>query len=164
MREQTARHPFVGREESVGPWAWRWDTGAEDEQAAAMHRSQAAALTAEYKRACSGQPPTEHATSPLRRYGVGGSPTSDGVVLYLDPSAGPADRLLAELECHRARMMLAPTPDMDDCPLDLPDIVVSATGDADGITVTISARDPDVVAELKRRAAHELEKSGQLQR
>lgn len=53
---------------------------------------------------------------------------------------------------------------MDDCPLDLPDIVVSATGDADGITVTISARDPDVVAELKRRAAHELEKSGQLQR
>lgn len=160
--EQMARHGFVGREDNDVPWSWRWDTAAEDERAAAMHRSQAAALTAEYEQACHGQPSAEIATSPLHRYGVGGAPTSDGVVLYLDPSAGSAEHLLAGIKCHRAWMMLAPAMDMDNCPLDLPGIVVDATGDAEGITVTIGSRDPDVVAELQRRAARELESSGQL--
>lgn len=164
MHERTARHRFAGREEDDAPWAWRWDTAAEDERAAAMHRSQAAALIAEYEQACRGQPPAEISTSPLRRHGIGGSPTSDGVILYLAPTAGSADRLLAGLKCHRAWMMLAPAADMDDCPLDLPGIVVDASGDAEGITVTIGSRDPDVVAELQRRAARELERSGQLQR
>jgi hypothetical protein len=53
-------------------------------------------------------------------------------------------------------MMLAPT-DMDTCPLDLAGIHVDATGDANGITLTITAHDQRLVPELQKRAAHELE-------
>ena len=81
--------------------------------------------------------------------------------MYLSPDAGSPDRLLARMKCHRAAMMLAPS-DMDDCPLDLPDIVLDARGDTEGITISIVARDPKLVPELQRRAAHDLEAAAQL--
>ena len=99
--------------------------------------------------------------SPLRRYALGGWPTSTGIILYLDPSAGAPDKLLADMKCHRAWMMLAPS-DMDDCPLDLHGIVLDARDDIDGITGSIVMRDPKLVDELHRRAAHELETGAQL--
>ena len=46
---------------------------------------------------------------------------------------------------------------MDDCPLDLPGLEVSAQGDENGITLTIKVADRRLVTELQRRAAHELE-------
>jgi hypothetical protein len=53
-------------------------------------------------------------------------------------------------------MMLDRT-DMGDCPLDLPGIRVPARSDANGIELTITIRDPSLVPELRRRAAHDLE-------
>jgi len=81
--------------------------------------------------------------------------------VYLAPDAGPPDLLLAKMKCHRAAMMLAPG-GMDDCPLDLPDITLDARGDTDGITVAIGVRDPRLVPELQRRAAHDLEAAAHL--
>jgi hypothetical protein len=46
---------------------------------------------------------------------------------------------------------------MDDCPLDLPDIHVTARGTLEEIEVTITVSDPAVVRELQRRTARELE-------
>jgi hypothetical protein len=137
-------------------WTPSGHTPAEHEQLAAAHRGKAADLEAAYQEACGEQTHADVAVSPLQRYGVGGWATSTGVIVYLSADAGPAAKLLADLECHRAWMMLAPT-DMDDCPLDLPGIMVDARGDEGGVTLSIVVRDPKLVDELHRRAAHELE-------
>ncbi len=142
----------------ASPWRWTWDSNVDHERLAAEHRAAAADLHADYEAACGERPLAEVAVSPLRRYGVGGTATSDGVTLYLSPDAGPPHRLLADIRCHRAWMMLAPA-DMDMCPLDLAGIMVDATGDATGITVTLRVRDRALVPELQKRAAHELELS-----
>ncbi len=157
VHDELARHRFVGHEEDGGPWVRHWDTATENEQAASVHRSHAEELRAAYEQACKDRTPAVASISPLDRYGIGGSASSSTVVFYLDPSAGPPDRLLADLECHRAWMMLAPGDDADD-PLDLPGLVIDAKGDVDGITVSIGARDPEIVGELQRRAAHLLER------
>lgn len=144
-------------------WNRSWDTHGEQEQRAKVHRSKAAALQAAYEEACGARPLAEVSISPLKRYASSGWNTSTGVVLYLVPEAGPAERLLADLKCHRAWMMLAPA-DMDDCPLDLPGLALDAHGEGDRITVSISVRDRKLVGELQRRAARELETGSQLQR
>jgi len=138
------------------PWHRTWDSGAEHERIAAAHRNEAVALHAEFDEACAGREPDEIRTSPLVRHALGGTPTRTGVLLFLAPSAGPPDRLLGDLRCHRAWMMLAPS-DMDDCPLDLPGISIDANGDSDGVVVSITVRDTALVAELQRRVARDLE-------
>jgi len=122
------------------PWFRSWDTAAEHERLAAIHRSQAATIEATYEDACGDRPVQEAAVSPLVRYGVSGWPTANGVILYLSPQAGTPDQLLAELRCHRAYMMLGPS-HMDDCPLDLPGLELDARGDMDGVTVSLSVKD-----------------------
>jgi len=146
------RSDATGREPLLVGHA-RWDTSAEHERAAAHHRSSAAALEAEFEQACG-----DHAitVSPIVRYGMGGSPTANGVILYLSPQAGPAERLIADLRCHRAWMMLGPA-NMDNCPLDLDGLVLDAYGEDEGFTLTLSVRDPELVPELQRRAIHDLE-------
>ncbi len=94
--------------------------------------------------------------SPLQRYGVGGSEIAGGTMVLLSADAGPPDRLLAAMRCHRAWMMLGSS-DMADCPLDLPGIRVAARGDVTGIELDITVADPLLVPELRRRAAHDLE-------
>lgn len=140
------------------PWTRSWDTSGEHARLAAVHRSEAAALHAAYSDACGDRSIAQIAMSPLVRYGLGGWNTSTGVILYLSADAGPPDRLLADLKCHRAWMMLSETA-MDDCPLDLPGLVLDAHGEGENATITlaISIDDPELVAELQRRAAHELE-------
>lgn len=81
--------------------------------------------------------------------------------VYLRADAGPADRLLADMKCHRAWMMLAPT-DMDACPLDLPGLLLDARGDVEGITLSIVVSDPKLVVEPQRRTAHDLEGAARL--
>lgn len=144
-------------------WLRTWDTSAEARRLAEIHRSKAAELQAEYEEACGSRPLEQVAVSPLQRYAIGGWRTSTGMILYLDPSAGSPDTLLADMKCHRAWMMLAPT-GMEECPLDLPGIVLDAHGDRDGITVSIVERDPKLVDELHRRAERDLEASTQLRR
>jgi hypothetical protein len=87
---------------------------------------------------------------------MGGEATPNGAIVYLRPEYGTPDALLAELSCHRAFMMLAPA-DMDDCPLDLPGISISAHGDKEGATLEITIDNPKLIPELQRRVAHELE-------
>ncbi len=145
------------------PWFRSWDTGVEHERIASVHRSKAGELQVAYEDVCGTPPVDEVAISPLQRYATGGWNTSTGVIFYLGPNAGNPDRLLADMRCHRAWMMLAPS-GMDDCPLDLPGIVLDARGDLDGVTVSIVVRDSKLVGELQRRAAHELESGARLRR
>lgn len=144
-------------------WVRSWDTSVEHERLAKLHRGKAAELQAAYTEACGERPLEQLSISPLQRFGVGGWNTTTGVILYLTPKAGDPDRLLADLKCHRAWMMLAPAA-MEDCPLDLPGLALDARGDTDGITVSLIVRDPSLVAELQRRAAHDLEAGQQIQR
>jgi hypothetical protein len=51
---------------------------------------------------------------------------------------------------------------MDDCPLDLPGLTLDVRGDDEGITVLIGIGDPKLVAELHRRAGHDLESGARL--
>jgi len=142
------------------PWYRSWDTAAEHERMAQTHHAKASELQAAFAEACADLPPADASMSPLEAYGVGGWNTQTGVIVYLSPEAGPPDRLLARMKCHRAAMMLAPS-GMEDCPLDLPSIALDARGDSGGITVSIVARDPKLVPELQRRAAHDLEVAAQ---
>jgi hypothetical protein len=146
----------VDQQLAAGTWFGTWDTAAEHRQLAQIHRSAASGLQAEYDEACGDTPGEIAAISPLRRYGIAATPIEDGVVVLLATSAGPPDRLLAAMRCHRAWMMLDRT-DMDDCPLDLPGLHVSARGDADSVELTFTLSGPALVPELQRRAALDLE-------
>jgi len=138
------------------PWTRSWDAAADHERLAAIHRSKADELHAAYTDACGTRPLDEVSVSPIQRHGIGGWNTQTGVVLYLRGNVGAPDRLLADLKCHRAWMMLSGA-GMDDCPLDLPGITLDVRGESEGITVLIGIRDPKLVEELHRRAAHDLE-------
>ncbi len=159
-RDWPSSNPIVTGTPELGqpvvmPWYRTWDTAADHERLAAIHRSKAAELQGEYEEACGDRPSSEVSVSPLVRFGVGGWPTASGVIVYLSPKVGTPDQLLAAMRCHRAFMMLAPA-DMDDCPLDLPGLVLDARGDSDGVTVSLSV-DRKLVPELQRRTAHDLE-------
>jgi hypothetical protein len=138
------------------PWYRSWDGAEEHQRLAGIHRSAAAALEAQYDAACKGLGEPDAALSPLVRYAVGAWRVSSGAIVYLSPDAGPPDQLLARIRCHRAYMMLAPA-NMDDCPLDLPDLELDARGDAGGITLSLTVRNAALVPELQRRVEHELE-------
>ena len=144
------------------PWTRRWDTTEDHLRMAQVHRSAAAQIDAEFERACDGRSEADIAISPLVRYGVGGSPIEDGVIVYLRPEAGNPDKLMADMRCHRAWMMLQPASTMDMCPLDLAGLSVQASGGKEGITVTLHVQDPALVPELQKRAAHELEQGAQM--
>ncbi len=145
------------------PWFRSWDPAADHERRARVHRSEAAALEADHADACGARELSQVVTSPLTRHRMGGWNTSAGVVVYLRPQAGTADTLLADLRCHRAWMMLAPTGTMDDCPLDLPGVRVDARGDEGSITLVISVADPKLVPELQRRVAKQAEQPREAQ-
>jgi hypothetical protein len=140
---------------------WRRDREGvgDQERAAAAHRSEAQAIYAAYEQACGDRASNEIAVSPIVRYGTGGAPIPGGAVIYLPSSTGSPERLLADIECHRAWMRLAPA-NMDTCPLDLAGLEVSATATPDGITLTLTVADPKLVPELQRRVAHDLEREG----
>lgn len=140
---------------TTGAWFGSWDTAAEHDRLARIHRSEAAQLEAEYQAACGDTPVEIVRVSPLQRYGIGGNPIAEGARILLSPQAGSPDQLLAAMRCHRAWMRLGRT-DMDDCPLDLPGLKVSARGDAEGIELTLTIS-PERIGELQRRAAHDLE-------
>jgi len=144
------------------PWRRSWDTVADHERLAALHRSQAAQIHEEFEAACAGRSERDITVSPLVRYGVGGTPIPDGVTIFLSPEAGNPDKLMADMRCHRAWMMLQPVASMDSCPLDLTGLTVEATGSKEGISVNLRVTDPALVPELRRRAAHDLEQGNEL--
>ncbi len=137
-------------------WSGTWDTAEDHRKRASYHRSVAAQLEADYQEACGNTPAELVSRSPLVRYGIGGNATADGATVILGPEAGPPSHLLGELRCHRAWMMLSRA-DMDDCPLDLPGLHVTARGDATSIELHLTVESPKLIPELQRRAAHDLE-------
>ncbi len=139
-----------------GSWFGSWDTADEHHRLAERHRGEAVQIEAAYEQACGDTPAAIASVSPLQRYGVGGSPIPGGTVVLLSADAGPPDKLLAAMRCHRAWMMLGRAL-MDDCPLDLPGLRVDARGDANGVELSLTVADPALVEELRRRAAHDLE-------
>lgn len=170
LARESAAYPDI-REDASGrtdqlmfatPWTRRWDTTEDHRRLAQVHRSAAAQIDAEFEQACDGRSEADIAISPLVKYGVGGSPIEDGVVVYLRPEAGNPDKLMADMRCHRAWMMLQPLSTMDLCPLDLAGLSVQATGGKEGVTVTLHVHDPALVPELQKRAAHDLEQGAQL--
>lgn len=140
-------------------WHRNWDTAADQQRAAAAHRSEAEAIYRAYEEACGERTLAEVSVSPIVRYGIGGAPTNEGAAVYLSAEAGAPDKLMADLKCHRAWMRLQPA-NMDLCPLDLAGLQVEATGTPDGITLTLTVRDPRLIPELQRRLAHDLEIGG----
>jgi hypothetical protein len=137
------------------PWFYYWDAD-EHARLAQEHRSEAAAIEAEYAQACGTTPAADVSVSPLQRWAIGGQPAPRGAIVYLSSDAGPPERVLAAMRCHRAWMMLGRN-GMDDCPLDLAGIEVVAHATADSIEVLITTRDPSLVAELQRRTAKDVE-------
>ncbi len=163
MATQSTRLPDDSGPGGMGlHWVRAWDTGAEHDRLARIHRGKAAQLEAAYAEACGDRPLDVVSISPLQRFAIGGWNTAMGVSLFLSSTAGDPDRLLADLKCHRAWMMLAPA-GMETCPLDLPGLVLEAKSDIDGISVALTVRDPKLVPELQRRAAHDLEMGATLQ-
>lgn len=157
-----ARRNDVGRfdDPNTGLWYRAWDQAQEERRLAAIHEGQAAQLQVAYDEACANVDPGHIRVSPLQRYGTGGMPTGDGVVVFMGTEAGPPDRLLAEMRCHRAWMMLSEA-GMEDCPLDLPNLQIQAHGDKTGISVEIRVQDRTLIPELQRRAARDLEMAAQ---
>ena len=162
--EHLARWPdrFAASPVSVDNASWyrAWDTVSTELRQARQHRTAAAQLVAAYDEACGDRTSAEVSVSPLVRYAVGGAPTQDGVLLFVVVEAGTPDQLMAELRCHRAWMMLGRNA-MESCPLDLAGLRVAAWGDATGITVELTVADRQLVPELQRRAAQELEAAAQ---
>jgi hypothetical protein len=160
--EELRRWPETRREAGAfddaltGLWYRSWDTAREEEQLATSHRASAAQLHAAFDEACASVPANEIQISPLQQYGVGGIQTEHGVTLFLDPAAGPAEKILARMRCHRAWMMLGES-NMSNCPLDLAKVEVHAYGNATGVSVEITTKEARLVPELQRRAAADLE-------
>jgi hypothetical protein len=144
------------------PWLRSWNVAGDHARMAQIHRGEAAAIQAEFDEACASRTAADIAISPLERYGLSGSNIENGVVMYLAVTAGPPEKLLADMRCHRAWMLMSPPAGMENCPLDLPGIAVEAKGDREGISVTIVESNPSMVAELQRRAAHDLETAARL--
>jgi hypothetical protein len=165
--DELARWPAARLDDSgfddpgSGTWYRGWDQTAEQRRLEDVHRSEAARLHAAFDEACAGIDPKTVRVSPLVRHGIGGMNVDNGVVVFLPATAGAPDRLLAELRCHRAWMMLSENTGMDACPLDLPGLRVQAHGDASGISIELRVRDPRLVPEIQRRAAHDLEMAAQ---
>lgn len=159
-RWPNARTSDTGRfdDPSTGLWYRAWETSGDHDRIATVHRGEAGRISAAYDEECKGA--GGGSTSLVQRDGLGGAPTRDGFMVFLPADAGPPERLLAELRCHRAAMMLAET-GTDECPLDLAGIQIEALGDASGITVEITVRDTRLVPELQRRAARDLELAAQ---
>jgi hypothetical protein len=142
----------------AGLWYRRLDTKNDYERLSQTHRAQAVQLYEQFDEACATIPSSEVGISPLQRYGRGGANLTDGVVIFLDPAAGPRDRLLVALRCHRAWMMLGES-GMDDCPLDLADLDIAVHGDPEGVSVEITTANAALVPELQRRSAVELDRA-----
>lgn len=151
--------PSVDRVDTA-TWYRAWDTVSGELRTARQHRLAAAQLVAAYDEACGQRSAAEVSVSPLERYAVGGSPTEDGALLFLVVEAGSPDQLMADMRCHRAWMMLGRS-NMESCPLDMAGLRVTAYGDKSGITVELSVADKQLVPELQRRAAHDLEIAAQ---
>jgi hypothetical protein len=155
------RDPTGFEDPASGLWYRSFDSARNESRLAAQHRTEVARIHAEFDEACAELAGTDVTISPLQRFGLGGIPTEHGVVIVLSRDAGPPNRLMAALRCHRAWMMLGEA-GMENCPLDMRGLKLQTYGDETGISVEITTSDRSLVPELQRRAAQDLEMAAKL--
>jgi hypothetical protein len=126
------------------------DVAAQHHDLERSHSAAANALQKAYQTACQDRSVAEAEISPLYRYGEGGAITDHGIVVDIRATSQSAQTLTAEVACHQAWMMIAPS-NMADCPLDLPNVNVKVVSDSNGLHFDLSAADPYLVNELQRR-------------
>ena len=149
--------PFWEPEPGVWYYPIAFETTPKQMFDARVQNAQAAQIQSAFEVACANVAADRIRSSPLQRYGEGGTPLADGVAVILAPDAGSPDRVAEELRCHRAWAMLSRVPGMEDDPLDLPGLRVRMQDDPKGITLELRVTDPVLVPELQRRTARELE-------
>ncbi|MFN0250208.1 MAG: hypothetical protein ACKV2T_25210 [Kofleriaceae bacterium] len=140
-----------------------WFRSLSEERQADAHLAIAAQLETDFRERCGDLPRELVEVSPLQRFSTGGMPKPNGVIVFLEPAAGPPERLLRELRCHQAWMKLGEAPAAE-CALEIVGIDLTAYGDATGISVEIATQDPASVAELQRRTQHVIETGRHAQR
>ena len=145
-------HPMGSYSSGSYPWYY-WSPDDEHRALAQAHRDSAEQLKLQYEAACAGLSDRAAAASPLETSMVDTSPIEGGIAFHLVESAGPPDRLVAELRCHRAWLKLAPSAGAADDPLQLDGVTWLARGGNAGVEVLALASADSVRAELARRAA-----------
>lgn len=133
-------------------WSSGWNTGASHFTEADEHEAAAAVLEKRYRDTCALVAPNTAPTPPLDRFVRSATPADRGVTLRLAREAGPPDVLLAEIQCHTAWLQLAPRAEAANDITAVKGIEYAIRAEPDGIAVTITASDPQAVAELRRRA------------
>lgn len=133
-------------------WSSTWSSGESHFAEAEAHEAAADVLEKRYREACSLVAPNTAHASPIDRYVRSVTPAEGGVMLQLAREAGPPDVLLAEIQCHTAWLQLAPRPDAANDITAVKGIAYNIRADANGLTVTITAKNQTAVAELRRRA------------
>jgi len=145
-------HNSYGYSGHYYPWAYYWDAGSAHYGIAQEHEDAAVILERRYRAACGLVDPNVAPVSPFARLVKRIEPIGNGVVVRLAPEAGPPDMLLAEIQCHSAWLQLAPRTEAARDISALKGLEYMVRTEGDSITVTITSRDPQLLAELRRRA------------
>ena len=145
-------HPTWSYSSGWYPWYY-WSPDDEHRALAEAHRDSAEQLKLQYDAACATLPAGAAASSPLETSTMSTSPIEGGIVFHLGEAAGPPDRLLAQLRCHRAWLKLAPTPGAADDPLQVDGVTWLARAGRAEVEVRAIASGDSARAELARRAA-----------
>ena len=134
------------------PWAYYWDSGAVHYTEAQQHDDAAAVLEKRYRDTCGLLDPKLAHVSPFARFVTRVEPVDNGIRVWLATEAGPPDVLLAEVQCHSAWLQLAPRVEAASDVSALAGLQYVVRAEPDAIGVTITARDPQLLSELRRRA------------
>jgi hypothetical protein len=158
-RVSARRHDEIGRQgpylrgRAWAPWTYSWDPATEHLAERDAHLAAAETLETRYRKACADVPVGAESGSPLSGRAISASPIDGGVLLLLDPAAGPPDQVLAEIRCHRAWLVLEDRPGLADDVVALDHVRYSAQVRDEAIELRVTARSKDQVEELRRRAS-----------
>lgn len=145
-------HPTWSYSSGWYPWYY-WSPDDEHRELAQAHRDSAEQLKLQYEAACANLPRGADVSSPLDTSVGSVSPIEGGIAFHLAETAGPPDRVLAQLRCHRAWLKLAPTPGAAEDPLQVDGVTWLTRAGRGEIEVRATASAESARAELARRAA-----------
>lgn len=158
-RASARRHDEIGRQgpylrgRAWAPWTYSWDPATEHLAERDAHVVAAETIETRYRQACADVPVDVESRSPLSGRAVSASPIDDGVLLVLDPAAGPPDQVLAEIRCHRAWLVLEDRSELSGDVVALDHVRYSAQVRDETIELRITTASSDEVEELRRRAS-----------
>lgn len=157
-RTSARRHDEIGRQgpylrgRAWAPWTYSWDPATEHLAERDAHLAAAVTLDTRYREACSDVPVGAESGSPLSGRAISATPIDGGVLLLLDPAAGPPDQVLAEIRCHRAWLVLEDRPGLVDDVVALDHVRYAAQVRDETIELRITTTSRDDLEELRRRA------------